>query len=114
MKKFKKDLLSVNRQLDAITKKIRTLVDSLETVEDAPKSAARKKTAVAKKAANPSDKTTAFGSVLGIISRSRKGVNVSQLKTKTGYDAKKIANVIYKAKKRGLIKSEKKGVYVKA
>jgi hypothetical protein len=32
---------------------------------------------------------------------------------KTGYDAKKIHNLVYKLKKQGKIKSETKGVYVK-
>jgi len=33
---------------------------------------------------------------------------------KTGFDAKKVANIIFKAKKKGDIKAIKKGVYAKA
>jgi hypothetical protein len=33
---------------------------------------------------------------------------------KTGYENKKIHNLVYKLKKQGKIKSETKGVYVKA
>lgn len=57
---------------------------------------------------------TASETVLQIISRSRKGVDMNTLKSKTGYDTKKIHNVIYKLKKEGRIKSSAKGVYVKA
>jgi hypothetical protein len=34
--------------------------------------------------------------------------------TKTGYNRKKVANLIFKARKQGKVKSEEKGIYVKA
>jgi len=58
--------------------------------------------------------TTAVDTVLNIISRSPKGVNTAAIKAKTGYDQKKISNLIYKLKKQGKIKAIQKGVYVKA
>ena len=64
-----------------------------------------------KKAVKP---TTAIDSVLNIISRSQKGVNTAAIKVKTGYDQKKISNIIYKLKKQGKIKAIQKGVYVKS
>lgn len=56
---------------------------------------------------------TAIGTVFEIITRSRKGVHTSEIKEKTGFGDKKIHNIIYKLKKQGRIKSERKGVYVK-
>ncbi len=64
-----------------------------------------------KKAAKP---TTAVDTVLNIIGRSKNGVNTASIKTKTGYDQKKVANIIYKLKKQGKIKSIEKGVYMKS
>ena len=52
--------------------------------------------------------------VMGIICRYRKGVTVSRIQELTGYDAKKIANIVYKGKQRGQIKSIDKGVYLEA
>jgi len=52
--------------------------------------------------------------VLAIVSRSKKGVNTAILMEKTGYDQKKISNLLYKLKKQGKIKSVNKGVYLKA
>jgi DNA polymerase-2 len=75
-----------------------------------------KKKAVAKK---PVKKTvgakqpTAVDAVFGTIKRSKKGVNIASIKQKTGYDNKKIHNLVYKLKKQGKIKSPIKGVYVK-
>jgi len=67
----------------------------------------------AKKAPAKKESATAIKMVVGIIKRSKQGVDVETLIKKTGYDAKKISNLVYKAKKRGDIKSGAKGVYVK-
>ena len=56
---------------------------------------------------------TSVETIYGIIARSKKGVSSAQLSAKTGYNAKKVANVIYKLKKRDQIQTVKKGVYVK-
>ena len=50
--------------------------------------------------------------VLGIIKRSRKGIDVPTLKKKTGIDEKKIRNIVYGAFKRGEIKRAGRGIYL--
>ena len=50
--------------------------------------------------------------VLGIIRRSRKGVDVPTLKKKTGIDEKKIRNIVYGAFKKGEIKRAGRGIYL--
>ncbi len=50
--------------------------------------------------------------ILNIIKRSRKGVDVAILKQKTGFDDKKIRNVIYKAHKKGIIRRAGRGIYL--
>jgi predicted Rossmann fold nucleotide-binding protein DprA/Smf involved in DNA uptake len=57
---------------------------------------------------------TAAETVYDVISRSQKGVDTSTLMKKTGYDRKKVANMVYKLGKQGKIKTVEKGVYVKA
>jgi hypothetical protein len=120
MKKLKKDLQAVSKEIKALTKKLEKLVKSASVGgKKAPakkKSVSRKKTAAKKKAPakRTTSKATAFDTVVSIISRSKIGVNTSQLKAKTGFDDKKIANIIYKAKNRGVIKSISKGIYKKA
>lgn len=59
-------------------------------------------------------KATSQDVILGIIRRSRKGVNTAKLKEKTGFNARKIQNTIYKLKKDGKIKSEQRGVFIQA
>ncbi|GMQ79736.1 MAG: hypothetical protein BMS9Abin03_169 [Thermodesulfobacteriota bacterium] len=57
---------------------------------------------------------TGVDTVLAIIKRSKKGVGTATLMEKTGYNQKKMSNLVYKLKKQGKIKSVGKGVYVKA
>lgn len=66
--------------------------------------------AAPKKAAKPDSATV---TVLNIISSTKKGADTAQIKSKTGYDQKKVANIVYKLKKQNKIKSIDKGVYVK-
>jgi len=53
-----------------------------------------------------------FDTVVGIVRRSRKGVNVARIREKTGFDDKDIRIYIYKAKRQDKIKNLKRGVYV--
>jgi hypothetical protein len=72
------------------------------------KRAPAKKVPVKKKTAQP----TATDQVLKIIKRSKKGVNAATLMTKTGFDLKKIRNILQRTYKQGKIKRVVKGIYV--
>ena len=135
MKKLESQLKSVAKSLAALSKQVEKAsqqVGKLQTAKPAPskratarKSSPKKKTApkkttakktVAKKTAPK--KTTAkkagvLDAVLGMVSRSKKGVNIVTIKSKTGFDSKQISNALYKLTKRGQIKSASRGVYVK-
>lgn len=112
---MKKELLSISKELKKLETKLDKLIKTVEKAEKGKlkatkKMAAKKKTAAKKTTGEP----TAYATILSIIRRSRTGVNTAQLKAKTNYDDKKIANLIYKAKKQGKIASISKGVYKKA
>ncbi len=85
-----------------------------------PKKAAAKskkmapKKAPAKKAVKVKKSATAADTVLSVINRSKKGVDSATLADKTGFDKKKIANIVFKLSKLGKIKSASRGVYTKA
>lgn len=118
MKELKRDLQSVVKSLKLLTQKTEKIAKKLGKLEKAqvakkPKAKARVKAAkktVAKKAA----KVTASDTVFEIIKRSRKDVGTAALKKKTGFDGKKIRDIIYRLNKQGKIKSERKGFYAKA
>jgi len=85
-----------------------------EKLKRRKKSPARPRKKTAQKAAPKKGKTiTAADTVFRVIKRSRKGVDTATLMEKTGFNQKKIANLVYKLKQQGKIKSVRKGVYVK-
>ena len=52
--------------------------------------------------------------ILKIVKRSKKGVDVPTLKKKTGFDDKKVRNIVFRASKEGKIKKSGRGIYVGA
>ena len=108
--------------LKAVAEGLRTMAQGMEKIaekieESTPKKQAKAKPVrKAKKA--PAKKTaktgTASDAVLAVINRSKKGVNSATLAEKTGFDNKKIANIVFKLRKQGKIKSVDRGVYTKA
>jgi predicted Rossmann fold nucleotide-binding protein DprA/Smf involved in DNA uptake len=128
MKNLKQDLKAVNKELKALVKKTESLMKVVDRIEKAPvvkaKKANPKKTstprAVKKVAAKntPTKKKrsnlTATDKVMSIINKSKKGVSVQDLIKKTGFDQRKIANILFRISKMGKIKSVSRGVYVGA
>jgi len=66
------------------------------------------KKTVARKAGTPS----ATNAVLKVIKRHKKGVDIPRLKAKTGFDDKKIRNILYRETKLGKIKRKGRGIYI--
>ena len=54
---------------------------------------------------------TAIETVFDAVKESGKPVDMAMLREKTGFESKKIANVLFKLKKQGKIKSVGKGAY---
>ena len=114
MKQLKKDLKAVAKDLKKLTQKADKMIKQLEKLEKAqaakkPNAKAVKKVVVKKPA-----KLSASGTVLAIIKRSRKGNDTATLEKKTGFEGRKIRDIIFRLRKQGKIKSERKGIYVKA
>ena len=126
MKKLKQDLKAVNKELKVLAKKTESLMKAVDRIEKAQ--AAKPKKASPKKAIKPktvkkvaaqktparkkTSKLTDTDKFLNIIKRSKKGVTPQTLIKKTGFDDKKIRNMIFRATKMGKIKSVSRGIYV--
>ncbi len=116
MKALARDLKNIGKALKSLTRKTEGIAKKLDRpgkVKPAKKrtkvKARAKKKVVAKKTA----KATAIDTILVIIRKSKKGVDVATLKKKTRFDNKKIYNVINRLKQQGKVKSSGMGVYVK-
>ena len=124
MKKLNKDLRVVTRELKALTRKTEQMakkVDKLEKAQAAKKRKPKAKAKTTKKA--PAKKKgavkktaalTATDQAVKIIKRSKKGVDVPTLKKKTGFEDKKIRNILNRASKQGKFKRAGRGIYVGA
>ena len=122
MKNLIKDLRAVNKDLNSLSKKVDKMIVAVGKLEkpkvvkkaNAVKAKPIKKVTAKKPAAKKVTKITAADTVLRIINRYKKGVGTATLMEKTGYNQKKIANIVFKLKKQGKITSVGMGVYVKA
>ncbi|NNK86363.1 MAG: hypothetical protein HKO91_12520 [Desulfobacterales bacterium] len=120
MKEYDAAITTVVEGLRSLAKGVEKIAEKLE------KSAPKKEQAKAKPARNATTKpkkgapkktakqATAVDTVLAIVNRSKKGVSNATLGKKTGFDNKKIANIVFKLRKQGKIKSIDRGVYKKA
>ncbi|MBW1676652.1 MAG: hypothetical protein JRF30_04150 [Deltaproteobacteria bacterium] len=108
--------------LKVLTKQTEKLIKAVEKFEkDKAAKKAKAKAKPAKKAAAkkaPAKKKaaaqTATEQVVNLIKRSRKGIDVPTLIKKTGFEDKKIRNIVFKASKAGEIKRAGRGIYVAA
>jgi uncharacterized membrane protein len=124
MKEIEKFLSLYSDGLKSIAKATKNLAEKVQEIgkamaENKPKKPAKPKDRPKAKRAKKSSKTkekrpTAAETVLTIIKNSGNGVGYSEIMKKTGYDRKKVANIIFKLGKQGKIKSIKRGVYTKA
>jgi len=123
MKQLKKDLQSTAKTLNALAAKIDAISKKMggaKKAKPAPKPAAKavKKAVKAKPVRKIAPKKkaapiTASDTVLKIVGRYKRGIKTAAIKAKTGYNEKKVQNIVFKLRKQGKIKSAVKGVYVK-
>jgi hypothetical protein len=122
---LKKDLQSLQREIKALERKMEKLIKEFDKGKKAKvtkkatakparlkttKKAPAKKAPAKKRPAKP----TATDKVLRIIMGSKRGVNVATLMKKTGFNSKKIWNILHRTFKAGKIKRVDRGKYVGA
>ena len=122
---LKKDLRAIQKDIKALERKMENLLKAFDKGKAAQAKPAAKKPVkkVTKAKARPAKRAaagkksvsiTATERVLRIIRRSKKGVNVSAIKSRTGFDDKKVRNIIFRTSKEGKIKKVGRGIYVGA
>ena len=110
-----KDLQAVSKELAKLVKQTENLAAALGKVEKPKAKSVKTMTkarAVAKKAPAKGGQKTDTDKVLAIINRSKKGVDTAALMKKTGFDQKKVRNILHRTYKQGKIKRAEKGIYV--
>ena len=115
---YKKDLQTLQKEIKAIEKKMEKLIKEFD--KDKKTRVTKKvtakpiKRAPAKKvpATKRTAKLTATDKVLKILTGRKRGVNAITLMKKTGFNQKKVTNILQRTYKMGKIKRVEKGVYV--
>jgi hypothetical protein len=122
-KDIEKDLTALAEEVKGVAKRIEELsemIGNLGKAKSTKPKTVRKKAPAKKKAAaeKPSPKKPAKKTdrdiVLGFIQRTKKGINTAAIVKKTGFNQKKVANIVFQLKKQGKIQSPEKGIYSKA
>jgi hypothetical protein len=114
MNQIKKDLKAVAKDLKKLTQKTEKMIKQLEKFGKAQAAKKPKAKKVVKPVAKKATKATATDTVLSVIKRSRKGIDTTALKMKTGFKGRMVENSIYRLKKQGKIRTGGRGLYVKA
>jgi predicted Rossmann fold nucleotide-binding protein DprA/Smf involved in DNA uptake len=129
LKKLSDGLKALSQGVETFAKKI----DELATPSPAtpaktpaaPKAAGGQRAKPAAKSAPAKEKKTAaaragqrsesaLNDVWALISASANGLDTDALMSKTGFNQKKVHNIVYKLKKQGKIKAVSKGIYTRA
>jgi putative endonuclease len=121
---IKKDLQALRKDFKALEEKMEKLIAAVEKSEKpaagkkvtakSVKAKPTRKAPAKKAAAKKATKMTATDQVLQILNGRKKGVDVATLMKKTGFDIKKIQNILHRTYKMGKIKRVGKGIYVGA
>ena len=110
-----KDLQAVSKELTKLVKQIEKLAAELGKAEKPAAKSVKPKTkakAVTKKAPAKGGKKTDTDKLLAIINRSKKGADTASLMKKTGFNQKKVRNMLNRTYKQGKITRVEKGIYV--
>jgi predicted GIY-YIG superfamily endonuclease len=122
---LKKDLQSLQMEIMALGRKMEKLIKEFDKsnktkvtkkVTAKPIKAKTTKKAPAKKAPvkKKTAKLTATDKVLRIIKGSKRGVDTTTLMKMTGFNQKKVTNILQRTFKQGKIKRVEKGIYIGA
>ena len=118
---IKKDLLALNKDIKTLIRKMDRLLKTVEKSDKAEVIKTSKAKAVKAQPAKQAPKApvkkkavkvTATDQVLKIINRSKKGVDTATLMKKTGFNSKKVSNILQRTYKQGKIEKAGRGIYV--
>ena len=104
----KQDIERLGRRMERLEEALKA---SRVYTRKAKKAGAVKGASKKKQARRGRAKMTATEKVLSVMRRSSKGVDIAGLKAKTGFEDKKIRNIVFRLTKQGTIKRAGRGVY---
>ncbi|MGD9078303.1 MAG: hypothetical protein PVG96_03140 [Desulfobacterales bacterium] len=113
MKSIKTQLKTISKSLASLSKQVDRITKQVDKLQPAKKAAPAKHKKTVRKKAAPAKGQTVLDRVYTVIKRSKKGVTIAALKTKTGLDSRQLSNALYKLSKKRLVRAKSRGLYVK-
>jgi ATP-dependent RNA circularization protein (DNA/RNA ligase family) len=110
-----KDLQAISKELTKLAKQTEKLAAALGKAEKPKAKSVKTMTkakAVTKKAPVKAAKITDTDKLIAIINRSKKGIDTATVMKKTGFNQKKVRNILFRTYKQGKITRAEKGIYV--
>lgn len=104
----KEDIEKLGKRMERLEEALKA---NLVAAGKAKKPVAVKAAAKKKEVQRGRAKMTATEKILSVIKRSADGADIAVLKTKTGFEDKKIRNIVFRLAKQGTIKRAGRGVY---
>ena len=104
--KIQKELDKISKDLEKMSSRIQKLMSSITKEKGRVK-----KASMPKPVAPNNGKKSGTQTVLDMIRKSKKGIGTGTLIKKTGFDGKKIHNIIFKALTTGKVERVGRGVY---
>ncbi|MEW5908392.1 MAG: hypothetical protein AB1659_01175 [Thermodesulfobacteriota bacterium] len=112
MKKIEKEISAVAKKIAALGRQLDRIATQIS--KGKPKSTAAKKTGTAARTRKKAGKKASLvDQVIHVIGKAKKGLNIPALKKKTGLGDRQLSNVLYKLTKKGIVKTEARGIYIK-
>jgi len=103
--------IATKQDIERLLVRMDRLEAALKSHKGSGKTMRKKGAAKGKKAVGAAARTTATETILTILRRYPKGVDVRGLKAKSGFEDKKIRNIIFRLSKEGTIKRVGRGIY---
>lgn len=105
----------MSKTLMILSQRIKILIYKIEQTEKAQAAKEAERKARERRIAKRKEKSLIMTeTVFKIIKRHRKGIDISKLKDRTRFDAKKINKIVFELRKEGKIKRLRRGIYLKA
>jgi len=109
MKNLKKDLQAVNKELNALSKKVEKLIAAVGKHEKSKATKAKPPKKPVTKTGKKTTPKTAPETIMDVILNSEGDVGIKTLKEKTGFQGQKLYSTLSILKKRGKVKNPRKG-----
>ncbi|MDY6904049.1 MAG: hypothetical protein SWH61_05120 [Thermodesulfobacteriota bacterium] len=106
---FKDSGIPTKKDIDRLSAKIDRLETQIKRLSTQKAAARKVSTTRTRKGRN-----SATNTVLGVIAKSKKGIGMAEVQKKTGFDDKKIRNILFRLHKLGKIKRVGRGEYMDA